>query len=133
MYIFPRHSAPRRLNARLVVRAKQTEASPEDPKQITEKYGLEVGLLKTMTDKNADGKSKMSSAKELLAKYGSAYLITSITLSLISFGLCYFLIDSGVDVAALLAKVGIEVRFFNSLLFLGGFVLLGCRLDDSMQ
>ena len=36
-------------------------------------------------------------------------MATSITLSLISFGTFYALIDSGVDVAALLAKFGIEV------------------------
>ncbi|GER27176.1 hypothetical protein STAS_02849, partial [Striga asiatica] len=53
-------------------------------------------------------KSKGDQAKELLAKYGGAYLATSITLSLISFGLCYFLVSSGVDVPALLHKVGIS-------------------------
>jgi hypothetical protein len=52
---------------------------------------------------------KPSDAKELLKKYGSAYLITSISLSLISFGLCYLLVSAGLDVSALLAKVGIEV------------------------
>ena len=37
-------------------------------------------------------------------RYGSAYLVTSITFAVISYALCYFLVDSGVDVAALLAK-----------------------------
>lgn len=46
-------------------------------------------------------------AKDLLAKYGSAYLITSISLSAVSFGLCYVLVTAGVDVPALLARVGI--------------------------
>lgn len=50
-------------------------------------------------------KSKTDEAKELLAKYGGAYLATSITLSLISFSLCYALVTSGVDVQALLLKV----------------------------
>lgn len=49
--------------------------------------------------------SKGDQAKELLAKYGGAYLATSITLSLISFSLCYALISAGVDVQALLQKV----------------------------
>ncbi|MBA0558044.1 hypothetical protein Golax_012078, partial [Gossypium laxum] len=53
-------------------------------------------------------KSKGDQAKELLAKYGGAYLATSITLSLISFSLCYALISAGVDVQALLQKVGIS-------------------------
>lgn len=50
-------------------------------------------------------KSKGDEAKELLAKYGGAYLATSITLSIISFSLCYVLISAGVDVQALLQKV----------------------------
>lgn len=50
-------------------------------------------------------KSKGDQAKELLAKYGGAYLATSIILSLISFSLCYVLIEAGVDVQALLQKV----------------------------
>jgi hypothetical protein len=50
-------------------------------------------------------KSKGDQAKELLAKYGGAYLATSITLSLISFALCYVLINAGVDVQTLLQKV----------------------------
>ncbi|KAJ8439315.1 hypothetical protein Cgig2_022452 [Carnegiea gigantea] len=55
-------------------------------------------------------KSKGEQAKELLAKYGGAYLATSITLSLISFTLCYALISAGVDVPALLQKVGISTN-----------------------
>ncbi|KAH9603929.1 hypothetical protein KSS87_018013 [Heliosperma pusillum] len=73
-------------------------SSPED---FTKKYGLEAGKK---------GKSKGDQAKELLAKYGGAYLATSITLSLISFSLCYFLINAGVDVPALLQKVGIATN-----------------------
>ncbi|KAJ8768115.1 hypothetical protein K2173_021055 [Erythroxylum novogranatense] len=81
--------------------------------EITKKYGLEVGLWKIFSskeEKNEDGdkKSKGDEAKELLAKYGGAYLATSITLSLISFALCYALISAGVDVQALLQKVGIS-------------------------
>ena len=50
-------------------------------------------------------KSRTDQAKELLAKYGGAYLATSITLSIISFTACYLLINAGVDVQQLLAKV----------------------------
>lgn len=53
----------------------------------------------------SSNKSKGDQAKELLTKYGGAYLATSITLSLISFGLCYALINAGVDVPSLLQKV----------------------------
>ena len=40
-----------------------------------------------------------------LQRYGSAYLITSISLAIISYALCYSLIDAGVDVAAVLRQV----------------------------
>ena len=72
--------------------------------QTTEKYGLEVGLVEAV-QKDDNGKS----AKDLLAKYGVAYLATSIPLAIVSFSICYALVDSGVDVAGLLGNVGIEV------------------------
>ena len=75
----------------------------KDVEETTEKYGLEAGLLESMKQKDGG-----ESAKSLLKKYGIAYLATSIPLALVSFGLCYVLVDSGVDVGALLAKVGIE-------------------------
>ncbi|CAN4120182.1 unnamed protein product [Withania somnifera] len=59
-------------------------------------------------EENKDKKSKGDQAKELLAKYGGAYLATPITLSLISFALSYALINAGVDVQSLLKKVGIS-------------------------
>jgi hypothetical protein len=70
--------------------------------EMTKKYGLEAGVFESL--KKNDGES----AKSLLKKYGIAYLATSIPLALVSFGICYTLVDSGVDVSALLAKVGIE-------------------------
>jgi hypothetical protein len=42
-------------------------------------------------------------------RYGSAYLVTSISLSLVSITVCYALISAGVDVAGLLEKVGLSV------------------------
>lgn len=41
-------------------------------------------------------------------RYGIAYLATSITLAIISYALCYALVANGIDVASLLAKVGIN-------------------------
>ncbi len=84
--------------------------------EVTKKYGLEAGLWKIFSSKEEgkDGseqqKSKGDQAKDLLAKYGGAYLVTSITLSLISFTLCYALISAGIDVQALLQKVGISTN-----------------------
>lgn len=39
-----------------------------------------------------------------------AYLATSIPLALVSFAICYGLVDAGVDIASLLGKIGIEVN-----------------------
>ncbi|KAK3205630.1 hypothetical protein Dsin_019676 [Dipteronia sinensis] len=102
------------------VRAIKEKTQVEKPtssgsaEEITKKYGLEAGLwqiFRSKDEENGEGekkKSKGNQAKELLAKYGGAYLATSITLSLISFALCYALINAGVDVQALLQKVGIS-------------------------
>ena len=73
------------------------------------KSGLEVGLFKAM--KNKDGPVK---PKELLKKYGAAYLVTSITLAIISYGTCYALVSAGIDVSSLLGKIGIEVTGTSS-------------------
>jgi hypothetical protein len=47
-------------------------------------------------------------SQELLAKYGAAYLLTSISFSIVSYTLCYLLVANGIDVGALLEKVGIR-------------------------
>lgn len=78
-------------------------SNPKNVEETTEKYGLEVGLFESM--KQNDGGE---SAKSLLRKYGIAYLATSIPLALASFAICYVLVDNGVDVGALLGKIGIE-------------------------
>ncbi|PIA28111.1 hypothetical protein AQUCO_07200026v1 [Aquilegia coerulea] len=90
-----------------------SSSSSNSTDEFTEKFGLEAGLWKIFNSKDegkeGEGeKSKGDQAKELLAKYGGAYLVTSITLSLISFTLCYVLVSSGIDVQALLQKVGIS-------------------------
>lgn len=89
-------------------------SSSSSAEEVTKKYGLEAGLWKIFSSKEGEEgkreKTKTEEAKELLAKYGGAYLATSITLSLISFTLCYALINSGVDVSALLQKVGISTN-----------------------
>ena len=81
------------------------EDKPLGVEETTQKYGLEAGLFKAMTNK--DGSEVKPG--ELLKKYGAAYLITSITLAIISYAVCFFLVSAGVDVASLLKKVGIEV------------------------
>ncbi|KAL3769338.1 hypothetical protein ACHAW5_002923 [Stephanodiscus triporus] len=82
--------------------SKATTAPITAAEETTEKYGLEAGLFQSL--KSNDG----ASAKSLLAKYGVAYLATSIPLAIVSFLLCYALVDNGVDVGGLLSKVGID-------------------------
>ena len=62
------------------------------------------------TEEGEVGVSRMDMAKKLLKRYGSAYLLTSISLSLVSITVFYFLVAGGVDVGALLEKVGITVN-----------------------
>ncbi|XVE79179.1 hypothetical protein DITRI_Ditri14bG0037200 [Diplodiscus trichospermus] len=90
-------------------KTEEIETPSSSADEVTKKYGLEAGLWKIFSSKEGgeEKKSKGYQAKELLAKYGGAYLATSITLSLISFSLCYALISAGIDVQALLQKVGI--------------------------
>ncbi|CAB4313752.1 unnamed protein product [Prunus armeniaca] len=88
-------------------------SSADSAEEITKKYGLEAGLWKIFSSKEegkegVEKKSKGDDAKQLLAKYGGAYLATSIALSIISFSLCYALVSAGIDVQALLQKVGIS-------------------------
>lgn len=80
-----------------------------DAEDTTRKYGLEAGLWKVFTSKDAEGRTKGDQAKELLKRYGSAYLITSISFAIVSFAACYALVNAGVDIRSLLAQVGLQV------------------------
>ncbi|MCO5566918.1 hypothetical protein L7F22_020602 [Adiantum nelumboides] len=102
---------PRRLRISCSA-TQEKETAQKTAEEVTRKFGLEAGLWKIFTSKEEIGedgkKQKGIQAKELLARYGGAYLATSISLSVVSFGLCYVLISSGVDVAGLLQKIGIQ-------------------------
>ena len=78
-----------------------------DLEETVKTSGVEGGLFSIFRS-DGDGESKGASAKALLKEYGVAYLATSISLALVSFGLCFALVDSGVDVAALLRAVNID-------------------------
>jgi Protein of unknown function (DUF1279) len=88
--------------AELEAKEKEGELAPDE---ATRKFGLEAGLFQVF---KSGGKDKGAQAKDLLKRYGSAYLITSISFALVSFAICYALVDSGVDIAGLLNKVGID-------------------------
>jgi len=102
---------------RVIVRSEKLADKAKDAankvdrtaEEVTEKYGLEAGLWKVFRGKGEDGKGKGIQAKDLLKRYGSAYLITSISLSVVSFGVCYILVSSGLDVAGFLGRLGLTV------------------------
>ena len=83
---------------------KKSDVDVVNIEEETKKYGFEVGMFKALTNKE---KATVKPG-DLLKKYGAAYLVTSISLAIVSFSLCYILISQGVDVAELLKKVGIE-------------------------
>ena len=72
------------------------------PEEVTKKWGFEAGLFSALKDGSKDkGESDgggMVKAGDLLKRYGGAYLLTSTSLALVSFTLCYVLVDNGVDV-----------------------------------
>jgi hypothetical protein len=70
------------------------------------KWGLEAGLWKALTSKSSEGGAV--TAKELLKRYGGAYLLTSISFAVVSFAACYAAVSAGVDMGALLARVGLQ-------------------------
>ncbi len=47
------------------------------------------------TSKDGKGVSRTQQAKDLLAQYGSAYLLTSISFAIVSFSACYALVNAG--------------------------------------
>jgi len=85
---------------------------PSDPEEVTRKYGLEAGLFSALRNKQEgaqDGGKATVKPGDLLKRYGGAYLLTSTSLAVVSFTLCYAAVSNGVDVTALLERVGIQV------------------------
>lgn len=107
----------------------EDEQGPRNPEEVTKQFGLEAGIFSALrnrmsggdggggndgdggADAQADaGAGGMATAGDLLKRYGGAYLLTSTSLALVSFSLCYLAVDNGIDVASLLSNIpGIEV------------------------
>ena len=95
---------------------QEQQEQQRSPDKVAEKYGLEAGLFSALRSGGKGGGGGgddgegggMAKAGDLLKRYGGAYLLTSTSLALVSFTLCYLAIDNGVDVASLLQKVNIE-------------------------
>lgn len=119
----PIPNSRRRRPTSITTTAAAASPEPSDAERTTEKFGLEAGLWKVLTSKGGAGRgdsptsssadpnapplTKAAQAKALLKTYGSAYLITSISFAVVSFGACYALVSAGVDVGSLLEKVGL--------------------------
>ena len=73
---------------------------------IKQRNSMEVRMYSTSTVSPEE--SEKVKPKELLRKYGPAYLVTSIFLAILSYALCYLLVSTGVDVVSLLEKLGIK-------------------------
>ena len=74
-----------------------------DPEEVMAKLSFRCpGPLRALRGRAGglaaeDGKGKMASAGDLLKRYGGAYLLTSNSLALVSFSLCYAAVSNGVD------------------------------------
>lgn len=97
--------------ALLCTKEPLTSEEEKSVEEVTKKWGLEAGLFSVFKrSKKEGGESSMQKAGDLLKKYGSAYLVTSISLATVSMGLCYVAVDNGLPVAEMISKVpGIEV------------------------
>lgn len=84
-------------------------AQPVDPSATTEKYGLEAGLWKALTsrERRPTLPPARTRPRRCSKQYGSAYLLTSISFALVSFGACYLAVRRGVDVRRANARVGL--------------------------
>mmetsp|Transcript_1321 Transcript_1321/g.2115 ORF Transcript_1321/g.2115 Transcript_1321/m.2115 type:complete len:175 (-) Transcript_1321:39-563(-) len=102
------------VRATVDTKEKEQPEQKTEAQQTTEKMGLEAGLFKVFTSKDESGKpSRTEQAKQLLTQYGSAYLITSISFAIVSFAICFAAVSAGVDVAALVSKLGLDVNTTN--------------------
>jgi len=117
----PRLCAHRRHHPIVVAAASDDDDGRRDLDATVRERGLEAGLWAALTarggprggegeaDGDGGGDGGATDAKVLLKRYGGAYLVTSVSLSLVSFGLCFAAVSAGVDVGALLRSVGLDV------------------------
>jgi hypothetical protein len=85
----------------------------DDGNDIAKKFGLELALMREAWQtcvKGGDRQAGVAKAKDLLRRYGPAYLLTSTSLAAVSYAGCYAMVYRGVDVAALLARMGLQAK-----------------------
>merc|ERR1719395_192198 len=124
-----RKAAPRVSGLRMGLRTPEQRAAyagakdtfdPPPPRRTPEQRAAYSGAKDIVPNKNRFERlldyseeifQKASKMKpgELLKKYGVAYLLTSISLSLVSFTLCFTVVSKGIGLAGILARLGIAV------------------------
>eukprot|EP00322_Chrysochromulina_rotalis_P000090 CAMPEP_0115851336 /NCGR_PEP_ID=MMETSP0287-20121206/12429_1 /TAXON_ID=412157 /ORGANISM="Chrysochromulina rotalis, Strain UIO044" /LENGTH=203 /DNA_ID=CAMNT_0003305365 /DNA_START=51 /DNA_END=662 /DNA_ORIENTATION=- len=77
------------------------------PDEVTKKFGFWAGLASTLRSASKGG--GVAKAKDLLRRYGGAYLLTSTSIAACTFALSYLLVSNGVDVPRLLMRFGLKV------------------------
>ena len=88
-----------------------TMPAPEDASaSFVRKNGLEIAAIRTLLGSGhvPEGVSRTQAAKGLFREFGASYLITSISLAILSYAICFSLIAKGFCVASLLRKVGLH-------------------------
>ena len=91
--------------------APTTMPAPEDASaSFVRKNGLEIAAIRTLLGSGhvPEGVSRTQAAKGLFREFGASYLLTSISLALLSYAICFSLIAKGFCVASLLRKVGLH-------------------------
>ena len=109
--IHPGRHSRLRVERKLVSPSAATAVTSEET--LVRAHGLEMALFRTALGKGAGkgedrGLSRAAQCKMLFKTYGPAYLTTSISLALVSYALSYLLVANGLDVVALLRKVGLQ-------------------------
>lgn len=99
---------PPRLDARLLRTARGDCRGRQDPSQATETTGSSVSC----TEEKKQSKSQQ--LKKIFQEYGTVGVSLHIGISLISLGIFYMVVSSGVDMSAVLLKLGFEESLVQS-------------------
>uniref|UniRef100_A0A7N9CMV6 Family with sequence similarity 210 member B n=1 Tax=Macaca fascicularis TaxID=9541 RepID=A0A7N9CMV6_MACFA len=99
---------PPRPDARLLRTARGDYRGRQDPSQATETTGSSVSC----TEEKKQSKSQQ--LKKIFQEYGTVGVSLHIGISLISLGMFYMVVSSGVDMSAVLLKLGFEESLVQS-------------------
>ena len=100
------------------VRSSKLQSSNLEFRQEAYKLRLQSTLYSKLPMAVNDAPEKLTTVQDynnhkvkpqdLIARYGIAYFLTSISFAIVSYTLCYALISNGVDVESVLKQIGIQ-------------------------